>query len=189
MGRAFEVKDIIKVIILKLSVVILGEARLRPRGWLLLYEITNVLVTGLVALLIKGRPLAAIPFVRTHSALRVLLDIWLNNSASFFLGASLIALSPALGLLSVVILSISTGQIVASWLAGYCSTAHLIYSIAEDQAYPILWALVTRLQALGYDLERRWKVSIREVKRILLYATATFFVLGIIEVIEVKMLG
>ena len=159
--------------------------------WGLSYEAVYIAVTLLTGLaFFKSPALQSLPFIKEHNALYSVLYIWLNNVASFFLGASFVVLSPLTGLFASAYLASSGGQIIASFLSGKCPLSHLIYGLfLEDQAYVLLWSFTTKIyytQKECQDLVCRWNRTSKLVKKIALYAFLIFLVLAIIEVMEVK---
>ena len=164
--------------------------------WLIAYEVVCLVTCVVSGLLIlhsgNARPVYSIKFIRSHSVLYDVVSIWLSNLSSFFLGGVLIALHPALGFLAVAFNSFFSGQMLASWLAGYCPTRHLIYGNIETQAYIILWFLIARsyvLQKECRDLNNRWIIALEGVKKILFSTFTIFLILSIIEVAEVITYG
>lgn len=164
--------------------------------WFIIYEMVSWLVaavSGFITLRFgHARPVESIGFIFSRDPLNAVVCTWLSNTSSFFLGAVLVIINPFLGLLSVAYLSLSLGDLLASWLAGYCPTPHLIYGVVETQAYVLLWLLAVRTylsQRLCGGLTCRWLSTVSQVKRLLPLATASFLVLAAVEVAEVLTYG
>ena len=160
--------------------------------WGLAYEAVYAVVTLLagIAFSKESPTIQSLSFIRGHNAIYSVLSIWLNNVASFFLGASFVILSPFIGLAVVAYLAFSGSQILTSFLSGHCSLSHLIYGLfLEGQAYVLLWSATTKVyyvQNKCQDLTCKWKATLKLVKKLVLYAFLIFFILAIVEVAEVK---
>ena len=159
--------------------------------WGILYEATNVAVTLFTGLaLFKSPTLQSLSFIKNHDVLHSVLSIWLNNVASFFLGASFVIVSPIVGLAVVAYMAFSGGQILASFLSGRCPLSHLVYGLfLEGQAYLLLWSVTTKIyyaQKECRDLTCKWNETLKLVKKLVLYAFLIFLVLAIVEVAEVN---
>ncbi len=168
----------------------------RLATWLIVYEVVYIVVSTVTGLLFlyssKASPIESIGFIKNRGVLDAVLHIWLNNTISFLIAATLIVLHPSLGVLAVSFSSISSGELFASWLAHYCSTPHFIYGVAETQAYIVLWLLVARTyyaQRECSSLTCRWRTTSRQTGRILFYAFTVFLILAMVEVAEVRLLG
>ncbi len=168
----------------------------RSAAWLVTYELVYIVMSIFVGLALlyssKASLVESLTFIKSRSVLIAVLHIWLNNTASFLIGAVFVVLSPVLGVLAVTFTSISSGQLLASWLANYCSTSHFIYGNIETQAYIILWLAVVRTYYARNecsDLMCRWIITLNQTRKLLVYAFVTFLFLAIIEVIEVHALG
>ena len=164
--------------------------------WGVVYELVYLVVSVAVGFALyessRASPVESVLFVREHGALYAVTSIWLVNTGSFFLGATLAVLHPALGALAVAFSSASMGELLASWLAGYCGGAHLAYAVAESQAYILLWlsAVETYYLQLGCgDLLCRWDSTLRSTARLATYAFTVFLALAVVEVAEVRLLG
>ncbi|MEB3757121.1 MAG: hypothetical protein GSR79_09755 [Desulfurococcales archaeon] len=120
----------------------------KSAAWLATYELVYIIMSTFVGLALhyssKASPIESLSFIKSRSMLIAVLHIWLNNTASFLIEAVFVVLSPVLGVLAVTFTSISSGQLLASWVANYCSTSHFIYGNIETQAYIILWVAVAR---------------------------------------------
>ena len=164
--------------------------------WLWVYELVSIAVSAAIgaALYFSGKasPVESITFIRSHGALDAVLHIWLSNVSSFLLAAALIVLHPVAGVFAAAYASVFLGELLASWLAGYCGTAHMVYGLVETQAYILLWVLAARTyyvqQGCG-SLLCRWEATVRETTRLLVYALLVFLVLAVIEAYEVRILG
>ena len=129
----------------------------------------------------------SITFIKSHSVVNATLHIWLNNTVSFLIAAAFIIIHPALGVFAVVSASISSGELLASWQAGYCSTAHFAYGVAETQAYILLWLAVVKTyyaQQRCSDITCRWSATIKHTTRLLVYVFTAFLLLAIVEAAE-----
>jgi len=164
--------------------------------WLIVYELVYTATSIAVGLVLlyssKASPVESISFIKSRSVLDAVLHIWLNNTTSFLIAAIFVILHPALGVLTVAFTSISSGELLASWLANYCTTAHFIYGAAETQAYVALWLVAARIyysQKSCSDLMCRWRTTLRQAGRLLVYAFTTFLALAFVEVAEVRILG
>ena len=164
--------------------------------WLWVYELVSIAVSAAIGAMLyfsgRASSVESITFIRSHGVLDAVLHIWLNNVSSFFLAATLIVLHPVAGVFAVAYTSVFLGELLASWLAGYCGTAHMVYGLVETQAYILLWVLAARTYYVQYgcgSLLCRWEATVRETKRLLVYALLVFLVLGVIEVYEVRILG
>ncbi|MEB2837137.1 MAG: hypothetical protein GSR80_000861, partial [Desulfurococcales archaeon] len=164
--------------------------------WGVVYELVYLVVSIVVGLVLyessRASPVESVSFIREHGALYAVASIWLANTGSFFLGATLAVLHPALGALAVAFSSASTGELLASWLAGYSGKAHLAYGVAESQVYILLWlgAVEAYYIQLGCgDLLCRWDSTLRSTARLVAYAFTAFLVLAAVEVAEVRLLG
>jgi len=164
--------------------------------WLATYELVYVVTFTFVGLALfyssEASSVESLIFIKSHSMLIAVFHIWLNNTASFLIGAVFVVMYPALGVLAVAFTSISSGQLLGSWLANYCITSHFIYGNIEAQAYIILWLAVARTyyaQKECSDIMCRWIVTLNQTRKLLVYAYVTFLFLAIIEVIEVRALG
>lgn len=167
-------------------------SRPRLRQWLVIYESVSIAVSILAGLSSRGAPVESIAFIRARGALSAALHIWLSNASSFFIGAVLVVLHPALGVLAAALASLGLGDLFASWLAGYCSTPHLVYGILETQAYILLWLMAARTYYVQHwcgSLVCRWRATLRETGRLLVYAFTVFLLLAVLEVLEVHVFG
>ena len=170
----------------------MGLSRPRLRRWLVIYESVSIAVSILAWFSSRGAPAESIAFIRARGALSAVLHIWLSNVSSFFIGAVLAVLHPALGVLAAAFASLGLGELLASWLAGYCSTPHLVYGVVETQAYILLWLLAARtyyVQRSCRSLLCRWRATLRETGRLLVYAFTVFLLLAVVEVLEVRAFG
>ena len=61
------------------------------------------------------------------------------------MGGIIVIIYPILGLLPIIVMSLSSSKLLASWLGNHCPTYHLIYNIGESQAYILLWALIVKV--------------------------------------------
>ena len=168
----------------------------RLARWLWVYEFVSIAVSAVigVVLYLSGRasPVESIAFIRSHGVLNAVLHIWLSNVSSFLLAAVLIVLHPVAGVFVVAYASVFFGEVLASWLAGYCGTAHMVYGLAETQAYILLWILAAKTYYVQYacsSLLCRWEATVRETRRLLAYTLLVFLVLALIEVYEVRIFG
>lgn len=164
----------------------------RLAAWLLVYELVSLAVAGLVGVLSRGAPVESVAFIRSRGLVEAAASIWLNNVASFLTAAALIVVHPVLGVLASALTSYSLGELVASWLAGYCSTPHMVYGVVETQAYILLWLLAARtyyVQRGCRSLMCRWRATLRETGRLLVYAFTVFLLLAVVEVLEVRAFG
>ena len=161
--------------------------------WAAVYELVYVVVSLAVWLVLPGAsPVGSIAVVRSRGFADAVLHIWLSNTSSFLLAAALVIIHPVLGVLAVAFSSATSGELLASWLAGYCSTAHMAYGVAESQAYILLWLLVVKAyyQQRGCDsLICRWEATLNHTARLLAYSFAAFLVLAVVEVAEVVVFG
>lgn len=164
--------------------------------WLIIYELVYAItftVTGLMLLSFsRVSPIESISFIKSHNVLNAVMHIWLNNTTSFLITATFVILHPALGIPAVIFASISSGVLFASWLTNHCSLAHFIYGHIETQAYLLLWLIVARtyyVQKECNDLLCKWKSTLNQTSKLILYAFVTFFTLSIIEVVEVHVFG
>ena len=160
--------------------------------WAFLYELVYLAValpTGLA--LFKSPTLKALPFIKGHGALYSVLCIWLNNVASFFLGGAFVVVAPLAGLFTSAYLGVFGGQVIASFLSSKCPLSHLIYALLlEDQAYVVLWSTTTRVYYAQKECESltcKWSETLRALKKVMVVAFLTFFILAIIEVTEVRL--
>ena len=168
----------------------------RLSAWLVIYEFVWILtfvLSGLATLLLgRAHSLESIDFIKSHNLLSAVTSIWLSNVSSFLVGGVLIIIHPLLGVLAVLFTSLASGDLLASWLAGYCHTAHFIYGNIETQVYILLWLLIVRVyfkQRTCKDLMCRWVSTVSYVKRILVAVLTCFLILSIIEVAEVLAYG
>ena len=160
--------------------------------WLIIYELVYILTFIVVGLILfyssKASPVESIAFIKSHNALNAVVHIWLNNTTSFLIAAVFVILHPLLGIFPVAFMSVSSGELFASWLSNYCSTIHFIYGNIESQAYIILWLAVARTyyeQQKCIDLLCSWKVALKHTWKLLVYAFTTFLILAIVEIGEV----
>ncbi len=164
--------------------------------WFIIYELVCIsvsIIVGLELILIHSATrVESIVFIRSRSVLEALIHIWLNNTSSFLLASALIILHPLIGVFLVAFMSISTGELISSWLAGYCSSVHLLYGLVETQAYIILWLVSVKIYYVQHrcgSLTCRWYSTINLVKKQLLLAFTVFLILAVIEVLEVNWFG
>lgn len=170
--------------------------RSRLVTWLVVYELVYIVTSIAVSLMLfyssRASPLESIAFIRGRGVLDAVLRIWLSNTASFLVVASLVVLHPVLGVFAVAFSSVFSGELLASWLSGYCGVAHLTYGVFEDQAFIVLWLAAARtyyVQKMCSDLMCRWFSTLRQVGRLLVYAFTIFLILAAIEVVEVRTFG
>lgn len=174
----------------------MGPMRSRIALWLAVYELAFTATSVLVGLILlhssRASPVESVAFIKAHDALDAVLRIWLNNTSSFLIAAVLIVLHPVLGVLATTFTSAFNGQLLASWLAGRCSTLHFVYGNIETQAYIALWLAAARtyyVQKESSNLLHSWRATLRQTTRLLVYAFTVFLVLAVIEVAEVRILG
>ena len=160
------------------------------------YIITLTLATYISVKLGLTSRISSIYFIKHNTMLKALTSIALNNISSaliFFL--SFTTLHPMLGILSTIYLAVNSSKIVTAYLTGLIPLAHTLYSMLEDQAYILSAILGLKIYVLhrAYKhevnkLEEVWKLTLKELGRILILVIVIFTILAIVEVLEVKYL-
>lgn len=88
--------------------------------------------------------------------------------------------------------SVADSAVIAAWLSGECSLAHMLYGMVEGQAFILIGWLALRIRdeaSLLKGLSESWDFSEREVVKLGLLCFLLFLMLATAETFEVISYG
>jgi len=132
-------------------------------------------------------------FIRQNEPSYVILSIWLSNTASAFLIATISVIYFILLILGIIYMAfVSSSAVIAAWLSGECPLAHALFGIVEGEAFILIGWLALKIRgdaSLLKSLSSSWDFSKRRIVKLSLICFLSFLVLAIVEAFEVISYG